>query len=125
MPATITEKQLLRRKTSDTSATLTDPDIDLLFDEAEVDYSGYSRDVIFWAVVLARREELWMASAREVTYQQNETRENLSDIAKHLKELADAARKKLEELVALEKPVALRTAVMKKIPTRIKGYPNG
>jgi hypothetical protein len=125
MPTTSTEKKLLRRKTNDSLTSFPDEDIDLLFEEAETTYSTYSREVQLQAVVVARIDELWTASMTQVTYQQNETRENLSDIAKNLKEKLALAKAKLDELIADSKPVALRTAVMKKIPTRIKGYPNG
>jgi hypothetical protein len=125
MPTTSTEKKLLRRKTNDSLTSFPDEGIDLLFEEAETNYSAYSREVQLQAVVVARIDELWTASMTQVTYQQNETRENLSDIAKNLKEKLTLAKAKLDELIADSKPVALRTAVMKKIPTRIKGYPNG
>jgi hypothetical protein len=116
---------LLRRKTNDSLTSFPDADVDLLFEEAAANYSDYSREVQLQAVVVARIDELWTASMTQVTYQQNETRENLSDIAKNLKEKLTLAKAKLDELIADSKPVALRTAVMKKIPSRIKGYPNG
>ena len=116
---------MLRRKTNDSLTSFPDEDVDLLFAEAESTYSTYSREVQLQAVVVTRIEELWTASMTQVTYQQNETRENLSDIAKALKEKLELAKKKLDELIADSKPVALRTALMKKIPTRVKGYPNG
>lgn len=125
MPAQGTEAQLVRRKTSDSDSTFPDTDVDLLFNEAETNYSGYSRQVITQAVVVSRLEELWTESTKHVTYQSNELRENLSDIAKNLKDRIDAAKAKLDELIKLEKGVALQTAVMKKIPSRIKRYPNG
>ena len=72
-----------------------------------------------------RIDELLTASIPDVTYQQNETRENRTDIQKGLEGKLVRAQKRLDELLAVEKPIALRTAVMKVIPTRIKGYPNG
>jgi hypothetical protein len=125
MATTDTEKQILRRKTGDSLTSFPDEDVDLLFADAEDEYSAYTRKVQLQAVVVRRIDELWTAAMRQVTYQQNETRENLSDIAKNLKAKLDDERKKLDEMIENSKPVALRTAVMKKIPTRIKGYPNG
>lgn len=125
MPTTDTEQSLLWRKTGDTIASLPVDAIDLLFADAEEEYAAYSRRVQLQAVVVNRIDELWLSAAREVTYKQNETSESLSDIAKQLKAKLDREQTKLDDMVAAEKPVALRTAVMKKIPTRIKGYPNG
>jgi hypothetical protein len=125
MPAQGTEYVLLLRKTSDSETSLPAEDADLLFDEAESNYSGYSRSVILQAVVVARLTELWTEAAKHVTYQTNELRESLSDIAKALEKRLDKAEAKMEELLNLEKGVALRTAVMKPVPTRRKTYPNG
>ena len=115
----------MRRKTNDSLTSFPDADIDLLFADAESTYSAYSHEVQLQVVVVTRIEELWTASMTSVTYQQNETRENLSDIAKNLKEKLALAKAKLDELISNATPIALRTAVMKKIPTRIKDYPNG
>ena len=125
MVATSSEIALIQRRTGDTAASLGDADVQLLWSEAESNYADYSRDVWKQAVIVARREELWMAASAQVTYKQNEASENLSDIAKQLKQLYDDAKKKLDDLIASEKPVALRTAVMKRIPTRRKTYPSG
>jgi ElaB/YqjD/DUF883 family membrane-anchored ribosome-binding protein len=125
MPAQGTEAELVRRKTTDSETSFPDEAIDLLFDEAETKYTGYSRQVIFQSVVVERLEEIWTESTKHVTYQSNELRENLSDTAKNLKDRIEAAKTKLDELIKSEKGVALRTAVMKRVPTRIKGYPNG
>lgn len=125
MPTTDTEKKLLRRETGDSLTSFPDADVDLLFSKAETEYATYSHPVQVQAVAVYRIEELLTASIPDVTYQQNETREQRSDIAKGLESKLARAQKKLEELIAKETPVALRTAVMKKIPTRIKGYPNG
>lgn len=125
MPAQGTEAQRVRRRTSDTDTTFPTDDVNLLFDQAEEDYAAYSRRVIFQAVVIARLKELVIAASKSVTYQLNETRENLSDIAKILAEQLKEEEAALDELISLEKPVALRTAVMKRVPSRIKGYPNG
>src|SRR5688572_13343921 len=124
MATTDLEKKLLRRKTDDSLTSFPDEDVDLLFASAEETYSAYSREVQLQSVVVTRIDELWTAAMRDVTYKQNETSENLSDIAKNLKAKLDREQEKLDDLIAKSKPVALRTAVMKKIPTRIKGYPN-
>jgi acyl-CoA reductase-like NAD-dependent aldehyde dehydrogenase len=125
MPAQGTEAQLVRRATGDNETSFPNDDVDLLFDKAESDYSGYSRKVIFQAVLVYRLRELTTSAAKRADYKLNETEEKRSQTAKALMELFEDAKEDLEELLKLEKGVALRTAVMKKIPSRIKGYPNG
>ena len=125
MPTTDTEKKLLRREKGDSLTSFPDEDVDLLFSKAETEYSVYSHQVQLQAVAMYRIDELLTASIPDVTYQQNETRENRTDIQKGLEGKLVRAQKRLDELLAVEKPIALRTAVMKVIPTRIKGYPNG
>jgi hypothetical protein len=123
MPAQGNEATLIRRKTGDTSASFSDADIDLLFDEAESSYSGYSRSVIFQAVVVARLEELWTAALVQVTYKQNEASENLSDIAKALEKRFRQASAKLDNLIASEKAPAVGFASIRYFPTRDKDVP--
>lgn len=125
MPAQGNEAELLRRKTADNESTLTDEAIELLFDEAESDYVGYDRKVVFQAVVIARLDELYTASIRKVTYKKGETTENLSDMAKAFANKLADAKKKLDDLIVSTSLPALRTAVMKPIPSRRKSYPNG
>jgi len=125
MPITSTEAKLIRRKTADTATSFPDEDVDLLFDDAESIYSDYSRDVILQAVLVARLEELWTASISSVSYKENESSENLSDIAKMLEKRKQDAETRLKELISKETPVALRTAVMKRIPTRSRTFPDG
>jgi hypothetical protein len=125
MPAQDNEATLVRYKTTDNETSFPDDVVNLLFDEAEVTYAGYSRTVIVQAVVISRLEAIWTESTKHVTYQANELRENLSDTAKNLKDRIEAAKAKLDELIGREKGIALRTAVPKRVPTRIKGYPNG
>lgn len=123
MPSQGTEYALLIRKTGDTETTFPSEDADLLFDEAESDYADYSRKVIFNAVVVARLTELWTASTKQVTYQLNETRFNLSDIAKALKDRLDSAQAKLDDLLALEKPLAVGMGTIRKVPTKWREVP--
>lgn len=125
MAATNDEITLILRRTGDTSASFGNESVQLLWSEAESKYAGYSRDVWKQAVIVARREELWMAAASLITYKQNEASENLSDMPKMLKQLYEDAKGKLDELISGEKPIALRSAVMKCVPTRKKSYPSG
>jgi acyl-CoA reductase-like NAD-dependent aldehyde dehydrogenase len=125
MPAQGTEAQRIRRKTADSEASFPGADVDLLFDQAEEDYADYSRKVIFQSVVVSRLKELGAAASKRADYKLNETEEKRNQTFKALMDLIEDAEKELEELIGKEKGVALRTAVMKRIPSRIKGYPNG
>lgn len=100
-----------------------DDDIDLLFEDIESEYSAYSHAVHLQVLVVRRTEELWTSSLREVTYQQNETRENLSDIAKGLKDKLEKAQKKLDDLLAAEALPAVAIGTLRKIPATRKEYP--
>jgi arginine deiminase len=123
MPTTDIEKKLLRRETGDSLTSLLDEDVDLLFSKAETEYSAYSQQVKLQAVVVYRIDELLTASIPDVTYQQNETRENRSDIAKGLEGKLARARKRLDELIADEKAPAVAFGKMRKIPKPRKEYP--
>jgi arginine deiminase len=113
----------LRRETGDSLTSLLDEDVDLLFSKAETEYSAYSQQVKLQAVVVYRIDELLTASIPDVTYQQNETRENRSDIAKGLEGKLARARKRLDELIADEKAPAVAFGKMRKIPKPRKEYP--
>ena len=62
-------------------------------------------------------------SAKLVTYRQNTQSENLSDVFKHLKEQKAEHQAALVELLRQNK-LATRFAVTKKVPTRLKEYPD-
>ena len=124
MPTTLTEQKLLRRKTGDTQTSFPDEDVDLLFADIADEYSAYSRRVQLQAVVVARVGELYTASIREVTYQQNETRENLSDIAKALEKKLAREQAKLDDMMLGETYPPVSIGKMKRVPTYIKRYPN-
>lgn len=123
MPAQSGEAEFVRLETTDTEDSLPGDAIDPMFDKAEVDYDGYSREVIVQAVVVMRLRQLWLVASREVTYKQNETSENLSDMAKNLKPIFDDAKKKLDELVAKEKAPAVAFGKLRKIPKPRREYP--
>lgn len=114
---------MLRRRTNDSLTSFPDEDVDLLFEDAESKYSAYSREAQLQTVVVTRIEELWTASITQVTYKQNETSENLSDIAKNLKAKLDMARKKLDEVIYSEQSPAVAIATLRKVPSYKKEYP--
>jgi hypothetical protein len=123
MPAQGTEYQLLLRKTRDNEETLPSEEADLLFDEAESDYPNYSRKLILQAVVVARLTELVAENSKNVTYQLNELRENLSDTAKILLDLLKKAEAKLDLLLSEEKPVAAAMGNIRRVPTQWRDTP--
>lgn len=99
MPATDTERSRLRRKTGDNDTSLSDAEIDALFDEAEAEYSEYDRLIQFWGAVVERKRELKAAAAADVTYDQGDKSERLSDLYKHAQKEFDDAQTKLERLI--------------------------
>jgi hypothetical protein len=113
----------LRRKTNDSSTSFPDEDVDLLFASAEDEYGTYSRSVQLQAVVVMRIDELWTASMTQVTYQQNETRENLSDIAKNLEKKLELAKAKLDELISKGSSPAVIIAAARRVPNRNRELP--
>lgn len=123
MPAVDNEAKLIRRKTGDVPASFGDTDINLLFDEAESSYSGYSRKVIFQAVIVARLEELWTASLSLVTNKQNEASENLSDIPKALEKRFKHAESKLSNMIDSEKTPAVAFVHIRRVPSSQKDVP--
>ena len=125
MPALPSEAELIRFKTGRDESNLTNEIIDILFDEAEVTYASYSRKVVKQAVVVEVYRNLVASNREDVTYKQNETSENMSDISKGYAQDLAQAEEKLTQLIEGEKPVALRTAVMKKVPSRNRSFPNG
>lgn len=120
---TVTEQQRIRRKTGDTTTSFPDEDMDLVFVEASEVYASYTRPVWVQAVVVMRLRELWLVASRSVTYQQNETREQLSDMAKNLKALWEAEKERLDDLIDAQKPPAVAIGRIRRVPTRTREEP--
>lgn len=123
MPTTLVEQKRIRRKTGDTVTSFGDEDMDLVFTEASELYASYTRTVWLQAVVVMRLRELWLGASRSVTYQQNETRENLSDIPKNLKALWEQEKKALEEMVDAQKAPAVAIGRIRRVPTQTREEP--
>jgi hypothetical protein len=123
MPSQGNEIILLRRRTSDTEDSLPDEIAEILIDEAEAEYPGYSRTLILQAAIVARLSELVVAASKAVTYQLNETRVNRSDTAKVLMEMLEKAQAKLDTLLKDEKPLAVGMGVIRRVPTQWKDTP--
>lgn len=123
MPATASEKVLFRTELDGDATAMTDAYIDAVFDEAEGDYAGYSREVIKLASYLKGAVHLRNRAARDVDYQQNESSEKLSQRFAQLEKMVSYYQTQLSTAVSSNKP-AVKLLVTKKIPTRLKRYPD-
>lgn len=120
---TVTEQKRIQRKTGDTVTDFPDEDIDLLFAEASELYSAYNRTVWLQAVVVMRLEERIIEHAESVTYQQNETREQLSDITKALERSLARAKQQLDDLISVQQGPAVAIGSIRRVPTRTREEP--
>lgn len=125
MPLSETEYASIRFITGTTEATLPNEILDMLFNVASDTYAAYSRGIWIQAILVSWYQNRVATYRTDVTYKQNETSENLTDIAKGYALDLENAKKELEDLIAAEKTVALRTTTIKKIPSRIRSFPNG
>lgn len=125
MAATATELSLIRMAIGDTSETVfTDDELQALWTDAAGDYSeSTQRKVIRCQVVVDAIEALMVDAAKQVSYKANQASENLSDIYNHLKDLHARHMAKLAEAKRKEMSSA-RTGVMKRVPVRVKEYPD-
>lgn len=122
MPATETEMTLLRFKTKRDEEDLPDSIINMLFDEAEVRYAGKSRQVIQLAVRVEVLRSLVAEYRVDVSYKQNETSENLSDIAKGYAQDLAKAESDLEDLLK-DTQLAVGMGATRKVPKRNRETP--
>ena len=120
---TLIEQQRIRRKTGDTVSDFGDEALDLVFTEASELYASYTRTVWLQAVVVMRLEERIIEHAEDVTYQQNETRENLSDVPKVLERSLARAKKQLDAIVSAQTSPAVAIGRLRTVPTRAREEP--
>jgi hypothetical protein len=84
MPATEAQRRRFRTAVGDTDETkFTDEQIDDLFDDVSDDHPDGSSKTLYAAAVVAGFESLLAQAAERVSYQQNESQEDLSDLTKN------------------------------------------
>lgn len=123
MAATATQKTRFRLKMGDNDASnevFGDTEIDALFDWSAEDYTDSKQ--IFYAACLLGMDVLLADAAKQVTYKQNMSSENLSDSFKHLKQLRAILASDLDEAVQSTLG-AVRLGVMRGKPLREKDIP--
>ena len=123
MPSTETQRTRLRRDTGTDSASLPDLEIDDIYTEAGEQYTdsvvidAYARVVVF-------RQLLAQAAAR-TSYKQNQSQEELSDLFKHYQGMLKYWEDQLAEAVAAASVSgAARPGKTKRVPSRLKEYPD-
>ena len=123
MPSTETQRTRLRRDTGTDSTSLPDLEIDDIYTEAGEQYTdsvvidAYARVVVF-------RQLLAQAAAR-TSYKQNQSQEELSDLFKHYQGMLKYWEDQLAEAVAAASVSgAARLGKTKRVPSRLKEYPD-
>jgi hypothetical protein len=122
--ATATERIRFRLMVGDNDASnevFGDSEIDSLFTWAAEDYAGNSAAKFAQACLYGIRT-LKADAAKQVTYKQNLSTENLSDLFKHLDELQKDFEDDLAEAVTAASG-SVRLSATKKRPLREKGVP--
>ena len=100
-------------------------EIDTLYTETDADYSTYSEGVIRIATVLLGYEALMADAVKQVTYLQNDSRIDGSDLSKNMMKWIDTWRKKLEDAMRADGSSSIvRTGVTKRVPSRSKEFPD-
>lgn len=130
MPAQdASERNRLRRQAGETETSLPDSDVDTLFDDAELEYEGYTRGVQFKGAVVLHLERLLIQSARGVDYEQGEASEKLSQRFKQIEKMLERAQKKLDRALASEGTasdagLAVGFGRLRKVPPTQREYPD-
>ncbi len=122
MPASAEQLAVIRLKIGDSGVVVfTDPELNALWDDAALGHED--ERVILQQTVVDALEALLADSAKRVTYRQNESQENLSDVFKHLEKLHSKHQARLTSLLESTQSVA-RLGHMKPTPSRLKEYPD-
>ncbi len=101
--ATSIDYERLRRDIGVTSSELSDTEAQAIFDEAAEYYSDTASINAMARIILIRG--LLADSAKMVTYQQNTSMEQLSDVYKHLSALLQTWESDLDRAVGQDKAV--------------------
>lgn len=118
--ANATDYQRLRDDIGATVDSLSDEDADAIFVEAGETYSDAASLLASTRVIALRR--LLASSAKMTSYTQNNSREELSDVFKHLTQLLAYWRGELDTATRATGSTA-RFGKPTRIPRRIKEYP--
>lgn len=122
--ATETQRERFRRYFNDTSETVfTDDEIDAIFEEVAEFVTDNDRLTMVEARLIGL-DMLLMDASKRVSYKQNASSENQSDIFKALKQMRDALEKERARIETLAAGAAIRVANTKRVPTRRKDVPN-
>lgn len=100
--ATVTERERFRRKLNGDVNAMPDAYVDAIFTEMRERYAGKSDALILAAAVYEGALHLRQAAAKRATYQQGESREQLSDVPGNLDALIVAYREDLHTLLRQE-----------------------
>ena len=122
MATTAAQKSRLRRDTGADATSLPDDTIDDLFDEAAELYTDTATIAAYTRVLVING--LLSSAAKAVTYRQNESTENQSDIFKHLKDLLKLWEDKTDDAIeAASTSGAARFGSVRRKPARVREYP--
>lgn len=93
-------------------------------ERAEAKYTSHTREIQLQYAKVLILSALLIAARKRVTYQQNDQRENLSDIAKGLEADLQREQRRLDMLVADEEMPPVAWGRLSPVPSRKKEYPN-
>ena len=113
----------LRDDTGYTATTLIDADAQALLDEAAAAYTDADSAYAYARLITLRR--LLASSAKLHSYTANNSKEEASDVFKHLRQLLAYWQKQLAAAVAVDsaRPAAARFGKTGRKPARIKEHP--
>lgn len=119
--ATDAERDRLRADIGANETSLPDPDADAIFEEAGEKYSVAGQSSAYARVIAIRR--ILASSARLVSYRQNNSSENSSDVSKNLQALLKIWQDALEGEINTPTGGRVRIGGLRQKPKRIKEYP--
>lgn len=125
MPASAEWKAALRADTGTDSTSLTDAEIDDIYDAGVILYTDTASLEAYGRVIVFRR--LMAQAASRTSYKQNQSTEELSDLIKHFKMMVDLWKAQLDEAVAAAESAltgAFKMGRSKRVPSRLKEYPD-
>jgi hypothetical protein len=117
--ATQAQADRLRADVGATVTSLPDADVDAIFTEAAEIYSDVASQTAYTRIIAIRR--LLASSAKLTDYTQNESRESMSQIFKHLRDLLAFWQGELAAIGSVDG--AARFGRTAGIPARVKEYP--
>lgn len=123
MPPSVSQLALIRMQIADTGTppAFSDEEINNLWDLAMEDYTTNGQLNAQTRIYLL--DALLADSAKRVTYEQNQSKEQLSDIFKHLKQLREIAQGDLQKASKASVGAAKLGSLHKVKPTRKRDVP--